>query len=134
MLRCATSFVIAAYVHVRIIPQDFRALSQPAPAKAGGDFYEAIPFSRFLPLFTRASILDPDRLLVTGRRQEIHIDNQSDTLILHVPSDKLLSQTSDRLTPRSAVFLFVIHPFPDCLKLPAGISYNRKKERGDQKP
>jgi len=38
MLRCVSSFVIAAYVTVRLIPQDSRALPEPAPAKAGGLF------------------------------------------------------------------------------------------------
>jgi len=51
MLRCAASFVVAAYVQIRLTPQDLRALPEPAPAKAGGAFYEAVEpeqFSDFL--------------------------------------------------------------------------------------
>jgi hypothetical protein len=51
MLRCASSFVIAAYVYVLFIPQDLRALPQPAPAKAGGAFYEAVEYDHFLRFF-----------------------------------------------------------------------------------
>jgi len=40
MLRCAASFVIAAYDQVRLIPQDLRAL----PAEL---FYEAVVFGAF---------------------------------------------------------------------------------------
>jgi len=47
MLRCASSFVIAAYEKVRLTPQDLRALPEPAPAKAGGAFYEAVEFGMF---------------------------------------------------------------------------------------
>jgi hypothetical protein len=42
MLRCASSCVIAAYVKIRLIPHDSRALPEPARAKAGGAFYEAV--------------------------------------------------------------------------------------------
>jgi hypothetical protein len=48
MLRCASSFVIAAYTEVRLIPQDSRAL----PA----DFLRSRPISRLLELFTRLSL------------------------------------------------------------------------------
>jgi hypothetical protein len=51
MLRCASSFVIAAYLYLRLIPQASRALQQPAPAQAGGAFYGAVKFSRFLTFF-----------------------------------------------------------------------------------
>jgi hypothetical protein len=40
MLRCAASFVIAAYVQVLLIPQDLRALPQ-------GAFYAAVVFGSF---------------------------------------------------------------------------------------
>ena len=43
MLRSASSFVIEAYVKVRLNPQDSHALPQPAPAKAGGALCEAVP-------------------------------------------------------------------------------------------
>jgi len=45
MLRCAASFVIAAYVKVRLIPQDLRAL----PAEF---FFEAVELKQFLDFFT----------------------------------------------------------------------------------
>jgi hypothetical protein len=61
MLRCAASFVIAAYAQVRLIPHDLRALPQPAPAEAGEAFYKTVPFSMFLPLFTRASKMVRDK-------------------------------------------------------------------------
>jgi hypothetical protein len=32
---------------VRLIPHDLRALPEPAPAKAGGAFYEAVLFGKF---------------------------------------------------------------------------------------
>src|SRR4030065_2853715 len=54
MLRCASSFVIAAYAKVRLIPQDSCAL----PADF---FYEAVPFSGLLRLFTRSSFLVYDK-------------------------------------------------------------------------
>ena len=49
MLRCASSFVIAAYDTVRLIPQDSRAL----PAA----FLRSRPIFRLLRLFTRWSKL-----------------------------------------------------------------------------
>jgi hypothetical protein len=47
MLRCAASFVIAAYSQVRLIPQDLRALpaelfTQPSRIKVFAPFYEFV--------------------------------------------------------------------------------------------
>jgi len=47
MLRCASSFVIAAYAKVRLIPQDLRALpaelfTKPSKIKAFATFYEPV--------------------------------------------------------------------------------------------
>jgi len=47
MLRCASSFVIAAYVYVRLTPQDSRALpaelfTEPSNLACFSTFYECI--------------------------------------------------------------------------------------------
>jgi len=49
MLRCAASFVIAAYAEVRLIPQDLRALpaelfTKPSKLAIFSTFYDFIKF------------------------------------------------------------------------------------------
>jgi hypothetical protein len=62
---CASSFVIAAYVHRRLSGGGWFkpapstcALPEPAPAKAGGASYEAIRNGAFIGFFVSSSIDD----------------------------------------------------------------------------
>jgi len=65
MLRCASSFPrlrggrLAAYIGVRLIPQDSRALPEPAPAKAGGAFYGAVEFGLFFDFLQVHQLWNP---------------------------------------------------------------------------
>jgi hypothetical protein len=57
MLLCAASFVVAAYVAIRLSPQGLRALPEPAPAKTFGSFAEDAPGAAISDLFTTLSNL-----------------------------------------------------------------------------
>ncbi|MBA4397473.1 MAG: hypothetical protein C0394_08840 [Syntrophus sp. (in: bacteria)] len=69
MLRCATSIVIAAYVHVRLIPQDLRALpaaflqSRPETG-VFMTFYEFVKIRRDKNTFAFFPLTSPFLLLI----------------------------------------------------------------------
>src|SRR4030043_2074864 len=64
MLRCASPFVIAAYVYVRLIPQGSRAL----PA----DFLRSRPKLKAFATFYESVIFPPPLLQVTGKETPAH--------------------------------------------------------------
>jgi hypothetical protein len=58
MPRCASSFVIAAYRKVRLIPLESRALPESAPAKAGGLFTKPSSVYGFRECFYQVIFFD----------------------------------------------------------------------------
>ena len=68
MRRCAASFVIAAYLKVRLIPQDLRALHMELFTKSSTSetYYEAISFRRNNTMSEKMSLYT--RMVRAGRR------------------------------------------------------------------
>jgi ABC-2 type transport system permease protein len=75
MIRCAASFVIATYVYIRLIPQDFARL-------ACGAFYEAVPNWTFFNFFTRASPLKIRIIQAIARKEAYHLIRDARSLYL----------------------------------------------------